>query len=378
MADHRAMEEQNERLNPVNEKELLAHADNAEHRRRLSGQGMYGGSATPSMGLSMYRGGRLNMADMEKKMAERSYSRPVNRVKASEARMMGQALGKHLYGLHGGSFHKDFCSGMNEGSGLYGGDFFEDEMREAKRDEEFRARQKRNTDAGRHPNDNGDGYFGLMPDEAHKKKQAEIDAQGARDAPISHAIGKYGMRAVNGLTDAFIEHGTKFGAPQMLVDGIKKAREVGQKGFGRASRAKEMLGQNKAGRSRNNGPSLLSGNVNGNVSGSGLTPEQLKKRVSEIAKKGIKRLSPSKMTLNGGAYGRSRMVGSGTGAGMLEEPMPMPGNNLNLSGGADTGAYEGQGKGGRSARASIVKRVMAEKGMKMIEASKYVKAHNLY
>ena len=34
--------------------------------------------------------------------------------------------------------------------------------------------------------------------------------------------------------------------------------------------------------------------------------------------------------------------------------------------------------GGRAKRAEIVKRVMAEKGMKMIEASKYVKAHGLY
>jgi hypothetical protein len=42
-------------------------------------------------------------------------------------------------------------------------------------------------------------------------------------------------------------------------------------------------------------------------------------------------------------------------------------------------ALEGMGrKGGRSKRAEIVKKIMAEKGMKMIEASKYVKAHNLY
>jgi len=33
---------------------------------------------------------------------------------------------------------------------------------------------------------------------------------------------------------------------------------------------------------------------------------------------------------------------------------------------------------GRSARAEIVKKVMKEKGLKMIEASKYVKAHGLY
>ena len=38
----------------------------------------------------------------------------------------------------------------------------------------------------------------------------------------------------------------------------------------------------------------------------------------------------------------------------------------------------GRSKGGRSARAEIVKKVMREKGLKMIEASKYVKAHGLY
>ena len=42
-------------------------------------------------------------------------------------------------------------------------------------------------------------------------------------------------------------------------------------------------------------------------------------------------------------------------------------------------AIKGLGrKGGKNARAEIVKKVMREKGMKMIEASKYVKAHNLY
>jgi len=38
---------------------------------------------------------------------------------------------------------------------------------------------------------------------------------------------------------------------------------------------------------------------------------------------------------------------------------------------------EGAGRG-RNARAEIVKKVMREKGLKLIEASKYVKAHNLY
>ena len=42
-----------------------------------------------------------------------------------------------------------------------------------------------------------------------------------------------------------------------------------------------------------------------------------------------------------------------------------------VSGGATSG-------GGRAARAAIVKKVMAEKGLKMIDASKYVKEHGLY
>ena len=39
---------------------------------------------------------------------------------------------------------------------------------------------------------------------------------------------------------------------------------------------------------------------------------------------------------------------------------------------------EGKCGGGRSARAQIVKKVMAEKGLSLIEASKYVKSHGLY
>jgi hypothetical protein len=42
------------------------------------------------------------------------------------------------------------------------------------------------------------------------------------------------------------------------------------------------------------------------------------------------------------------------------------------------GAPKGAPKGGRSKRAEIVKKVMKEKGLSMIAASKHVKEHNLY
>ena len=45
---------------------------------------------------------------------------------------------------------------------------------------------------------------------------------------------------------------------------------------------------------------------------------------------------------------------------------------------ADKAITKAVGGGGRSARAAIVKKIMAEKGMKMIAASKYVKEHGLY
>jgi hypothetical protein len=57
-------------------------------------------------------------------------------------------------------------------------------------------------------------------------------------------------------------------------------------------------------------------------------------------------------------------------------------------GGIRTGRYEGKGElmihhggakpDGRKVRAAIVKKVMADKGLSMVEASKYVKEHDLY
>jgi hypothetical protein len=45
--------------------------------------------------------------------------------------------------------------------------------------------------------------------------------------------------------------------------------------------------------------------------------------------------------------------------------------NSGMTGGGASG-------GGKAERAAIVKRIMKEKGLKMIEASKYVKEHGLY
>lgn len=87
MADSRAMAEQKERYNPVNpKKELMSGYTGMGH--------CVGGSATPSMGLSQYRGGKN---------------------KLSEAHMMGQHLSKHIHELHGAGFWSDFGDGFKKG-----------------------------------------------------------------------------------------------------------------------------------------------------------------------------------------------------------------------------------------------------------------------
>jgi hypothetical protein len=327
MADHRAMEEQQERENPINEKTLLEHRSEAEQHNRLSGQGVCGGSATPSMGLSMYRGGAKHTLQDHLKHPNKGFGK---QKKPSEAHEMGRHLGLHLHQLHGGAFHKDFMAGMGMCGGRrnFGGD--EDEGPEGYV----------------RPVDTFDAQGFRIP----KTDVNAVMAQQAKDNYIKKASPS--EKAFMGITSGLLDIGhSGLDKAGSVIPGSQGVAEtirgfLPKRGSGKESqRAKVMLGEKKMGRSRNNGPPLLSGNVNGNVSG--------------------------------GTYGRSRKVGAGTGAGMLEEPMPMPGTNLNLSGGADTGAYEGQGKG-RSARAALVKKIMAEKGLKMIEASKYVKQHNLY
>jgi len=230
---------------------------------------------------------------------------------------MGFHLGQHLHQLHGSGFFDSFKRGFESIGSKIKNEFV---------------------------NPNSVLRHDIAPKVAHEFTDPNSVLRD-KVIPIGAQVAQYAQpfvdMAVPGLGTAV---NTGFKAANYANKGAKMV------GLGSESqRAKAMLGMTKKGRSRNNGPRLLSGNVNGNVSG--------------------------------GAYGRSRMVGAGVGAGMLEEPMPQPGTNLNLSGGSDTGAYEGQGMcggRGRSARASLVKKVMAEKGMKMIEASKYVKAHGLY
>jgi len=91
MADERAMEKEDERYNPVNPKQLMS--NRSENAMRLSGMG-----ATPSMGLSQFRGGAK-----------------LTKAKASEAHQAGLHLGKELFRLHGAGVHECIARGVMEG-----------------------------------------------------------------------------------------------------------------------------------------------------------------------------------------------------------------------------------------------------------------------
>lgn len=97
LADLRAMEEEGERLNPVNPK------------KEIMGRG-----ATPSMGLSQFRGG----GDLE--IVHHASDSDSDEEHALEA---GRMLGEHIKGLHGAGYLKKFHAGMMGGvnTGAYEG-----------------------------------------------------------------------------------------------------------------------------------------------------------------------------------------------------------------------------------------------------------------
>ena len=85
----------------------------------------------------------------------------------------------------------------------------------------------------------------------------------------------------------------------------------------------------------------------------------------------------------GGATGAG--TGGATGAGPISNlGIPIISNIAGLFGLGEEGKKQKKEKrivgagDGRRKRAEVVRRIMKEKGMKMIEASKYVKEHNLY
>jgi len=97
LADARAMEEQEERENPLNPKKQIG-AEKG-YVGILKGSG-----ATPSMGLSQFRGGAVQKSE--------------DSDSDDEAYGLGKHLGSHLLGQHGGAYHAKFLKGMGKAHSL--------------------------------------------------------------------------------------------------------------------------------------------------------------------------------------------------------------------------------------------------------------------
>lgn len=124
LADSRAMEEQKERENPV---QPLKKGTRRGRTTLVAEGGEYiGGGATPSMGLSQFRGGKKAKKERSpspsedltggriigagtKKGQMRKTARKAYEPKAAD---MGKALGEHIHSLHGAGFFDDFKKGF--------------------------------------------------------------------------------------------------------------------------------------------------------------------------------------------------------------------------------------------------------------------------
>jgi hypothetical protein len=248
LADERAMEHEVERHNPVNPKQLLS--NRSENKGRLAGAG-----ATPSMGLSQFRGGAK-----------------LTKAKASEAHQAGLHLGKELLRLHGAGVHECIARGVMEGG---------------------------------------------------KFKRPGPEAFGHSAPPERH-----------------VEHDT-------IVFDADGHRVVGP--------SPNEMARKAAKENYNARASPLEKGFQSAVSG-----------LSQIGKAGLEHIHHVLPGTEEVGKALSKLIPSGSGK---------------------TGAYEGMGKkkrapagpsDGRRRRAEIVKKVMAEKGLSMIEASKFVKQNGLY
>ena len=296
------------------------------------GRAMKGGRAVPSAGLSQFRGGsngRIVGAgkgsdcdsdsseeyeggarDMEV-LAREKAPRPAIRSGLSaqhsaEAKEMGHHLGKHLIAVRGGGFFDLFTKGIVE-AGQQGESF---------------AKQTGEPNANPPPPPTGIMTTTTPPAEAkggalfHRKRDMLGEKEEAHE---EHTARRFGMTRKGGYLSGQYEG-------------------MGECG-GRTKRGKMMRKQKQ----------MEEGNLLHTLE------DDFPEREGREATHGD-RTSGKKRTM---VFNRERgAFGTNTEPSSSEE--------------------EESSGSGRASRAAIVKKVMAEKGLKLIEASKYVKAHGLY
>lgn len=278
-----------------------------------------GAGATPSMGLSQIRGGRKHKAESN-----------------DDAKSQGKALMEHLHNLHGSGYARDFHAGMSMAGGL-GTGRYEGEGAGA------------GTGAGTGAGEEMKGGFwgalaslavplisnlfgkGQMTQEAHDKLMAKLGKSKSK-RKVGLEGGFWG--ALASLAAPLI--GSLFGKGQMTKEAHDELMDKLVK--------KPMLGKDGHGTRKMKGGMSMKRMV-----GAGPLEIEIKHDKEEEEMEGAGPFSPMAL----------KMLGAGAGAGKKAKRV--------------VGAGDGRRK-----RAEIVKKVMREKNMSMIDASKFVKEHNLY
>lgn len=340
MADARAMEEQSERMNP------------------LDGRG-----ATPSMGLSQVRGGIVmgdEMALPFKKFGRRSKRLPMEMEEKKEggsfvpdyisdpmgqykdAFAQGNQLMEHLHKLHGKGYARSFHEGMKGGlgTGRYEGKGFWDDFKKGFNMvfEPVASVAKVVAPFLGHPEVTaglsavGYGKMSKMADELHGSGKITKRERSALQAVLDRHRG--GM--CGGMDWSKIARIAMPLSEQMLGMGLPKSHYNKFQKLMKELQKKKMEGGMSMSRQ---------------VGGAKHKKEEMECESDSEEKEGAGEMPP--------AYARKMAK--------FEELK----KNAPVNRGA--GASDGRKK-----RAEIVKKVMAEKGLSMINASKYVKEHNLY
>tara|TARA_R110000868_G_scaffold296_2_gene2438 strand:+ start:3487 stop:4602 length:1116 start_codon:yes stop_codon:yes gene_type:complete len=361
--DERAMEEEAERTNP------------------LSGRG-----ATPSMGLSQYRGG----ADSRPVGAGRRAYAPRKRLgedghgvrhqpgAMANAMDMGLHLGKHLHSLHGAGFFDSFVKGLS-GAVSTALPLAQTAMKLAPM---F-----------------GLGAEGGAPPQHHKRRirkgKLHFGSGSNSDTGAYEGQGRESDdREMTGVSE-----GHAHGCGLLGQDGHGQLKGGGMKGYLIHQMAKFLKPAMKYRIWR-----LKHGGFMGQFSDSAFEDMLDNMSLSEIIKIPVaglkawinKKVDAAEESGLGSHYGSghdeiTESTGSGmSGGGFLSDlGIPIISDLAGAVGLGHDEKTESTGSGrrrrapagandGRRKRAEVVKRVMREKGMKMIEASKYVKAHGLY
>ena len=375
------------------------------------GRAMKGGRAVPSSGLSQFRGGGSNGVivgggkhcdDSDEEMeggggrasevlARESAPRPVIRAGLSdqhsvEAKEMGRHLGRHLMAVRGGGFFDLFTKGIVEAGQQSESIAKETGMPNANPLPPSSSAPPM-PDAGADmppppPPASGGAVF-------HRRKDMLEDTQ---DAHEEHTARRFGMTRKGGMLSGSYEGMGECGGRTKRGKMMRKQKQIEEGNllhtlddeFPAREGREATHGDRTSGKKRTMVFNRERGAFGTNTEPSSSEEEESSGGTRSKAKPSKKEKNPygrthtSEMSL-----GKMKKVKKPAAAPAPPAAQPDVGLALDLP----PPPPAGRGKGrrapagpndGRRKRAEIVKKVMAEKGMKMIEASKYVKAHKLY